>query len=276
MTNAPHLLVEGMILGGLVTGARHGIIYIRHEYERPGSRSSSTRSTAATRGRHARAPTSWAPGCAFELEIVRQPGRLHLRRGERAARGDRGQARRAAQQAAVPRPRTGLCGKPTVINNVETFVVRPGRSWRTGLDWFKAQGKNGVGRCQVRRRQRRRRAARASSKCRWARRHRELIEDLAGGVAGGRTLKACAPSGPSGGYLPASMLDLPLDWNVDDRGGLDRSARARSSSATTAPACSTWRSTPCASSATSRAASACPAGSARPSWSTCSAEMDAR
>jgi NADH:ubiquinone oxidoreductase subunit F (NADH-binding) len=44
--------------------------------------------------------------------------------------------------------------------------------------------------------------------------YREVIEGLAGGVAPGRTLKAYAPSGPAGGYLPASMLDLPLDWHA--------------------------------------------------------------
>jgi NADH-quinone oxidoreductase subunit F len=44
--------------------------------------------------------------------------------------------------------------------------------------------------------------------------YRELIEGLAGGVPPGRTLKSYAPSGPAGGYLPASMLDLPLDWNA--------------------------------------------------------------
>ena len=42
----------------------------------------------------------------------------------------------------------------------------------------------------------------------------ELIEGFAGGVAPGRTLKSYAPSGPAGGYLPASLLDLPLDWNA--------------------------------------------------------------
>jgi len=44
--------------------------------------------------------------------------------------------------------------------------------------------------------------------------YRELVEGLAGGVMPGRTIKAYAPSGPAGGYLPASMLDLPLDWNA--------------------------------------------------------------
>ena len=44
--------------------------------------------------------------------------------------------------------------------------------------------------------------------------YRELIEGYAGGVPAGRTLKSYAPSGPAGGYLPASMLDLPLDWNA--------------------------------------------------------------
>ena len=49
--------------------------------------------------------------------------------------------------------------------------------------------------------------------------YRELIEGCAGGVAPGRTIKAYAPSGPAGGYLPASLLDLPLDWNEMTKAG---------------------------------------------------------
>jgi NADH:ubiquinone oxidoreductase subunit F (NADH-binding) len=49
--------------------------------------------------------------------------------------------------------------------------------------------------------------------------YRELIEGYAGGVAAGRTIKSYAPSGPAGGYLPASMLDLPLDWNAMTQAG---------------------------------------------------------
>ena len=49
--------------------------------------------------------------------------------------------------------------------------------------------------------------------------YRELIEGCAGGVAPGRSIKSYAPSGPAGGYLPASMLDLPLDWNAMTKAG---------------------------------------------------------
>ena len=49
--------------------------------------------------------------------------------------------------------------------------------------------------------------------------YRELIEGLAGGVPAGRAIKSFAPSGPAGGYLPASMLDLPLDWNAMTKAG---------------------------------------------------------
>ncbi len=107
------------------------------------SRSSSTRSPRP------RAPALLGPnilgsGRAFELEIVRQPGRLHLRRGERRCwRRSRASAPSRATSRRSPVTH-GLYGKPTVINNVETFVLRAGRSWRTGADWFKAQGKNGA------------------------------------------------------------------------------------------------------------------------------------
>ena len=150
---------------------------------------------------------------------LREPRRLHLRRGERAARGDRGQARRAAQQAAVPRrphgllrtsPRSSTTSRrssscPSILAQGRRLVE--GRRARTARPGSSSSASAATSR------------ARACSRSPMGTPARELIYDLAGGVAGGRTLKACAPSGPSSGYLPASMLDLPLDWNALTKAG---------------------------------------------------------
>jgi NADH:ubiquinone oxidoreductase subunit F (NADH-binding) len=101
---------------------------------------------------------------------------------------------------------------PTVINNVETFALATTILAR-GVDWYKAQGKNGStgvkfvgvsgdvvnpGVFEV---------PMGTS-------YSDLIFQYAGGIEGGRQLLAFAPSGPSSGYLPAGMTNLPLDWNA--------------------------------------------------------------
>ena len=148
----------------------------------------------------------------FRSRNLRQSRRIHLRRRERAAGGDRGQARRAAQQAALPGT-NGLWNQPTAINNVETFTFATAILVR-GVDWFKAQGKNGsvgmkfVGISGD---------VNSSGHLRSPDGHNLLGTDLrirGRHARGQRSLLAFAPSGPSSGYLPASMVDLPLDWNA--------------------------------------------------------------
>jgi len=104
-----------------------------------------------------------------------------------------------------------------VINNVETFFFVPVILER-GAEWLKAQGRNGsvgvkfVGVSGDVQRP-------GIYEVPMGTPYRELIEQHAGGVPPGRTLKSFAPSGPAGGYLPASMLDLPLDWNAMTKAG---------------------------------------------------------
>src|SRR5262249_54132849 len=111
----------------------------------------------------------------------------------------------------------GLWQKPTVINNVETFAFATAILAR-GADWYKTQGINGS----------------AGSKFIGVSGHvrrpgvfeipmgmtySELVHSLAGGPFEGRTVKGFAPSGPAGGYLPAAMLDVPIDWSAMQKAG---------------------------------------------------------
>jgi NADH:ubiquinone oxidoreductase subunit F (NADH-binding)/NADH:ubiquinone oxidoreductase subunit E len=214
MTHAPHLVVEGMILGGLAVGARHGILYIRHEYvEQEHILEEEIRRCYADGLLGSRI---LGTDLSFDLEVFVSPG-LYIC-GEESALLEAIEGKRAEPRNKPPFPgQQGLWQKPTVINNVETFYFVPVILAR-GLDWLKAQGKNGsvgvkfVGISGDVRRPGIYEVPMGTS-------YRELIEQHAGGVPEGRALKSFAPSGPAGGYLPASMIDLPLDWNAMTKAG---------------------------------------------------------
>ncbi len=214
MTQAPHLVIEGMILGGLVSGARHGIFYIRHEY------SEQEHIIAEEIRRCYRdgllGSSILGSDLAFDLEVFVSPG-LYIC-GEESALLEAIEGKRAEPRNKPPFPgQQGLWQKPTVINNVETFFFVPVILAR-GLDWLKAQGKGGsvgvkfvgVSGDVVRP---------GVFEVPMGTTYRELIEQHAGGAAAGRTIKSFAPSGPAGGYLPAAMMDLPLDWNAMTKAG---------------------------------------------------------
>lgn len=209
LENVPYLVIEGMIMAGLVTGARQGIVYIRHEYEA---------CQEAVREEIDRCYKNGLLGknilssdASFDLEIFVSPGGYIC--GEESALLEAIEGKRAEPRNKPPFPGTfGLWGQPTVINNVETFFLATVILAR-GVDWYKAQGKNGsvgtkfvgisgdVNRPGV-------------FEVPMGTTYGELINEHAGGVSQGRKLLAFAPSGPSSGYLPASQAALPLDWNA--------------------------------------------------------------
>jgi len=214
MTHAPHLVIEGIILGALVTGARHGIFYIRHEY--PEQEHIIEEEIRRCYREGLLGGRILGSDLAFDLEVFVSPG-LYIC-GEESALLEAIEGKRAEPRNKPPFPgQQGLWQKPTVINNVETFFFVPVILAR-GLDWLKAQGVNGatglkfVGvsgdvRCP------------GVFEVPMGTPYRELVEQYAGGALPGRTIKAFAPSGPAGGYLPGSMLDLPLDWNAMTKAG---------------------------------------------------------
>jgi NADH:ubiquinone oxidoreductase subunit F (NADH-binding)/NADH:ubiquinone oxidoreductase subunit E len=209
MTHLPHLLVEGMILAGLVTGAKQGILYIRHEYHLQEEILGEEIRRAYRGGMLGR--NILGSGLEFELGIFVSPGGYIC--GEESALIEAMEGHRAEPRNKPPFPGVaGLWQKPTVINNVETFIHVP-QILARGVDAYKAAGRNGSrgwkfvgvsGHC----------AKPGIYEVPMGITLREVLVDYAGGVRGGRALKAFAPSGPSSGYLPAGLVDVRLDFKA--------------------------------------------------------------
>jgi NADP-reducing hydrogenase subunit HndC len=211
----PHLLVEAMTIAAVTTGADKGYIYIRHEYHEQ---------VEILEREIARARTLGVIGNnvlgskkAFDLEVFVSPGGYV--QGEETAlleaiEGRRGQPRNKERDVGLFRgvpAFQGLFGKPTIINNVETFCYIP-LILLQGAEAFKAMGKNGCwglkwvgiggdvnnpGVFEV---------------C-MGTTYTEVIK-LAGGMRDGRALKALCPSGPTGGFVPGAMAEYPMDFKI--------------------------------------------------------------
>jgi NADH:ubiquinone oxidoreductase subunit F (NADH-binding)/NADH:ubiquinone oxidoreductase subunit E len=216
MQHLPYLVIEGMVMAGLVTGATKGYLYIRHEYEEP--REILQKEIERCYRERILGKNILGSERTFDLEIFVSPGGYIC--GEESALLEALEGKRAEPRNKPPFPGTnGLWNMPTAINNVETFTFAAAILVR-GVEWFKAQGVNGStglkfvgisgdvvhpGAFEV---------PMGTS-------YRDLIFKYAGGVVDGRRLLAFAPSGPSSGYLPASKLDLPLDFKaVADAGSM--------------------------------------------------------
>ena len=209
MENIPYLVIEGMITAGLVTGAKKGILYIRHEYERPREilqKEIDKCYAAEIAGvEHPGQRSDFRPGDFY------QPGRVHLRRGKRVARGHRGKAGGATEQATLPRHSRSLAEADR--DQQRGDLCLRDRHPDAGSGLVQSAGTERLARAQVRGHQRRRGAA---GRLRGADGHQVFGTDLriCGRHSGDKKLLGFAPSGPSSGYLPASMVDLPLDWDA--------------------------------------------------------------
>ncbi len=207
LENLPNLVIEGMILAGLVTGAQKGILYIRHEYQ-------AQEHILQHEIEHCYAERLLGEGIlgtdlSFELEIFVSPGGYIC--GEESALIEAIEGKRAEPRNKPPFPVTsGVFNKPTALNNVETFANVP-QILVNGVDWYKAQGQGGAAGLKF---------VGVSGdvlnpgifEIPMGLPMSEVIYGRAGGIVDGKALKAFAPSGPSSGYLPASMVDVRLDF----------------------------------------------------------------
>lgn len=197
---APHLLVEGMILAGVVSGASQGYVYVRHEYEEE----IEVLEEAIANARRAGLCGSdiLGSGIGFALEVFVSPGGYIC--GEETALLEAMEDRRAEPRNKPPFPVfAGLRGKPTIINNVETLCWTPGIV-NLGGEWYRDGGVRGATGMRF---------VSISGDVHdpgvyevpFGQTVRELIFGCCGGMSGGQTLKAIATSGPSGGFLPARL-----------------------------------------------------------------------
>ena len=203
----PHTVLEGMIIGGYAIGAKKGIVYIRAEY--PLAIKRLELAIAAARECGFLGDNILGSDFSFDIEIRLGAGAFVC--GEETAlihsiEGSRG----------MPRPRppypsvSGLFGKPTLINNVETWanipvVILDGGDWfnsigtetSKGTKVFALAGKvNNTGLVEVP----------------MGTTLREIVYDIGGGIPGDKTFKAVQTGGPSGGCLPEEYLDTQIDY----------------------------------------------------------------
>jgi NADH:ubiquinone oxidoreductase subunit F (NADH-binding)/(2Fe-2S) ferredoxin/Pyruvate/2-oxoacid:ferredoxin oxidoreductase delta subunit len=210
----PHAVIEGMVIGAKAIGAEKGIVYIRGEYPLAVQRMATAIGQA--RGLGLLGTDILGSGFNFDLEVVRGAGAFVS--GEETALIASIEGRRAFPRQRPPYPaRQGLWGKPTVINNVETWanipsIIRWGAAWFAGLGTetskgtkiFSLVGKiNNTGLVEVP----------------MGIGLREIVFGIGGGIPGGRAFKAIQIGGPSGGCLSKDDLDLPVDYESLTRAG---------------------------------------------------------
>jgi len=203
----PHRVIEGMIIGAYAIGADEGYIYVRAEYPLAIKRLELALQQARERG--FLGEDIFGSGFSFNLQIKKGAGAFVC--GEETALMASIEGKRGMPRPKPPFPsQSGLWGKPTNINNVETFANVPelirlgaagfssiGTQGSTGTKVFALTGKiANTGLVEVP----------------MGLSLREVIYDIGGGVPGGGQLKAVQIGGPSGGCIPAELLDLPIDY----------------------------------------------------------------
>ncbi|MCP5518265.1 MAG: NAD(P)H-dependent oxidoreductase subunit E [Verrucomicrobiales bacterium] len=204
----PYRIIEGMAIAALAIGAREGVFYIRHEYPLAVRRVQTALAEMEQRGwlgdtllGHAR---------PLRLRIMEGAGAFVC--GEETALIASLEGRRGMPRLRPPFPaQAGLWGRPTLINNVETLALVP---WilRHGPEAFAALGTEGSKGTKV--------FALAGSVQRgglievpMGTTIREIVDEIGGGVAPGRQLKAVQIGGPSGGCVPAHLADTRVDYD---------------------------------------------------------------
>ncbi|MCE5186824.1 MAG: NADH-quinone oxidoreductase subunit NuoF [Planctomycetaceae bacterium] len=203
----PHTVLEGMIIGGYAIGAKKGIVYIRAEYPLAIKRLEKAMDAARQCGFLGK--NILGTDFSFDIEIRLGAGAFVC--GEETAlihsiEGSRGMPRPRPPFPAV----SGLFGKPTLINNVETWANIP-VVILDGGDWFSSIGTETSKGTKV---------FALAGKVRntgmvevpMGTTLREIVYDIGGGIPNGKKLKAIQTGGPSGGCLPEQYLDTQIDY----------------------------------------------------------------
>lgn len=207
MDSDPHRVLEGLAIAAYATGAGQGFIYVRAEYPLAIERLERA-IRAAKRGRLLGRSILGTP---FRFDVEVRVGAGAFVCGEETALLASIEGRRGTPSLRPPYPtERGLKGQPTMINNVETLANVPAIIAR-GAEWFTSIGTPESPGTKV--------FALAGSlettgliEVPMGISLRTIVEEMAGGIAGGRSFKAAQTGGPSGGCIPARFLDTPVDY----------------------------------------------------------------
>ncbi len=210
----PHRVVEGMIIGAYAIGAQRGYVYVRDEYPLAVEHIGLAIEQAQELGLLGK--DILGTGFDFDLHIAKGAGAFVCGEETALIASIEGKVGEPRQRPPFPVVR-GLWGKPTTINNVETWgnvpiIIDKGADWyaRIGTDGskgtkiFSLVGKiNNTGLVEVQ----------------MGITLREIIFDIGGGIPDGKQFKAVQTGGPSGGCIPKEMLDLPIDYESLTKAG---------------------------------------------------------
>ena len=208
MEGDPHRVVEGMIIGAFAIGAHYGYIYVREEYPIAREHLSQAIRQAEEYGLLGR--DILGTDFDFSIKITRGAGAFVC--GEETALMISIEGRSGTPRSRPPYPAVeGLFGRPTILNNVETFGNVPGIISR-GAEWYASIGTQGskgtkifslVGKVKNT----------GLVEVKMGTTLREIIFDIGGGIRKGKRFKAVQTGGPSGGCIPQSKIDMPVDYD---------------------------------------------------------------
>ena len=203
----PHSVLEGMIIGARAIGASHGFVYIRQEYPLALERLNLALCQARDYG--LLGENIFGTGFNFDISVHRGAGAFVC--GEETSLIGSLEGQPPEPRIRPPFPaESGVRGRPTCINNVETWATVPEIVSR-GADWFAGIGTETskgtkvfslVGKVKNT----------GLVEVPMGVTLREMVFDIGGGIQGDRKFKAVQTGGPSGGCIPASLLDLPIDY----------------------------------------------------------------
>jgi len=210
----PHSVIEGMIVGAYAIGASVGYIYVRMEY--PLAVTNVTIAIEQAREMGLLGESILGSEFSFDIHVFKGAGAFVS--GEETSLMASIEGRRAFPRQRPPFPaQSGLWGRPTNINNVETWanvppIINRGSDWYSQIGTGKSKGTkifslvgkiNNTGLVEV--------PMGISLK--------EIIYEIGGGIKDGKKFKAVQTGGPSGGCIPADMLDLPIDFDTLTKAG---------------------------------------------------------
>lgn len=203
----PHCVIEAMMIAGYAVGANEGYIYVRAEYPIAVTRFQKAIDQAKEYGILGK--NIWDTGFDFDLHIRLGAGAFVC--GEETALLESIEGRRGQPRLKPPFPANeGLWGKPTLINNVETYanvtkIILNGADWYAGIGTETSKGTKvfalggdivNIGLVEVP----------------MGTTLREIVYDIGGGIPNRREFKAAQTGGPSGGCIPKEYLDTPIDY----------------------------------------------------------------